>query len=96
MLYVGLKESLAKAKSVFSSKTYFDSGFPYIVSSDGTLMLHPKSEGKNIKDEAIFSLFTKNESIQRINFSDRGVEKTEYFAYFQPTDSYIAISIVNS
>lgn len=96
MLYVGLKESLAKAKSVFSSKTYFDSGFPYIVSSDGTLMLHPKNEGKSIKDEAVFKLFTKNESIQKRNFSDKGVDKTEYFAYFQPTDSYVAISIINS
>lgn len=96
MLYVGLKESLAKAKSVFSSKTYFNTGFPYIVSSDGTLMLHPNDEGKSIKDAAVFKLFTKDESIQKISFSDNGVERTEYFSYFPLTDSYVAISIVNS
>ncbi|MCB8963889.1 MAG: Cache 3/Cache 2 fusion domain-containing protein [Bacteroidales bacterium] len=54
ILYVGIRESLAKAKSVFGAKQYFKSGYPYIVSSDGTIMLHPTNEGQSMKGDTLF------------------------------------------
>jgi methyl-accepting chemotaxis protein len=99
MLFVGvLEKNYAMLKDVFSKKKYYESGYPFIVSETGDLMIHPEMEGKNIAKANFFQQL-KNASANDYKTEYRwpenadGKEKTQYFKYFAPYKCYIAASI---
>lgn len=54
VLYMGIKESvlLKVLKETFSSVTIGDSGYPFLMDSEGDLIIHPFNEGDSLKDVA--------------------------------------------
>lgn len=98
MLYVGVKEKdYATLKSIFDSKSYFNSGYPYIVNKEGKLILHPTSEGSNIADQTFFGQITSSSGSGKSRYlwpeSADGQWKWQYFKYFEPYESYVSVSV---
>ncbi len=95
MLFFGLPEkNLGNLKSLFKSKQYYESGYPYMVSSGGELLIHPNAEGTNINSNGFFkdmAAFTDN-NVHDIEYEWEGKSKMQYFKYIKQVDSYIAIT----
>lgn len=99
MLFVGIKEfSYAFLKSVFSSKTYYSSGYPFFISSTGDMLLHPTDENNNLSDEEFFTkMIQSGDSEGKIEYSIKDGEdvskKQLYYKYCEPFDSYICVTV---
>lgn len=95
ILYVGMPEKdMGHIKDMFSKKKFFETGYPYVVSSNGDLIVHPTSEGKNIQTEGFFKLMLDNKSGQiiRDEYEWQGQRKVQYIKYYEPIDSFVAVS----
>lgn len=95
ILYVGVKEKdLAGLKNIFNEKKYFDSGYPFLIDSKGTFIIHPKKEGENAANEEFFrKILETNQERGRIEYMWEGRKKMLYFEYVESIDSYVAASI---
>ncbi len=94
ILYVGIPEkNLENVKEYFDHKKYFDTGYPYIVDADGTLIVHPESEGENISNQEFFQTMLNNKSgnIVKDEYLWQGEDKVQYFRYYEPIDSFISL-----
>lgn len=93
--YYGVHEkNLSAMRSFFNSKKYFKSGYPYLVTAQGELIIHPTSEGDNISDQDFFKQML--ESSTKKNKSEylwEGKTKYQYFEYVEKIDSYVAVTI---
>ncbi len=98
ILYVGIKEKDLKGlKQIFDSKEYFETGYPFLVSSDGTFVIHPTEEGE---DASGFTFFKQIKNAQSDIGKSRykwpetaeGEWKYQYFEYIPQIDSYVAAS----
>ena len=95
MLYVGIREKdLANLKGIFNSKVYFETGYPFLVSSDGTFIIHPEQEGQNISQLKVFKeTLNSNTEVGKIRYqwpeNDNGIWKYQYYQYIPKIDSYV-------
>lgn len=99
MLYVGIPEKdLSHIKSFFRSKKFFKSGYPYIVSSDGNLIVHPSSEGTSIANEGFFKFMLNHKTGQvvRDKYVWQGERKIQYIKYFEPIDAFVTVGFPES
>ncbi|MFO7829334.1 MAG: Cache 3/Cache 2 fusion domain-containing protein, partial [Bacteroidales bacterium] len=98
ILYVGIKEKdLESLKDIFDSKEYFESGYPFLVSSDGTFIIHPTEEGEDASDFTFFKQIKNAQSDMgktRYKWPEttEGEWKYQYFEYIPQIDSYVAVS----
>ncbi len=95
MLYTGIPEKdLVSVKDFFSTIYIFNSGYPYIVSSSGEIIVHPNAVGKNISNEDFFQQMMKNKTgqISRSEYIWEGEGKVQFFKYYEPIDSFVAIT----
>jgi methyl-accepting chemotaxis protein len=101
MLFVGVKDKdYNMLKDVFNSKTYYKSGYPFVVSETGDAMIHPTSEGQNLSETEFFKqLIGQNQETGKFEYQwpETGSSRTKtlYFKYFPPYKAYIATSIYN-
>lgn len=99
ILYVGLKEHKHDFLSkTLKNKTYFESGFPFIVDYQGNYVIHPTKQGLSALEEPFFleikkSLVKRGKKIVEIDVDDKIKKQYIYYQYFKPYDSYIALSI---
>lgn len=99
ILYVGIKEkNYDFLKSVFSNKKYYTSGYPFLVSRDGELTIHPEKEKQSVSQANFFKqLIAAKPSDYKVRYlwpeNKDGKWKYLYFKYFKPYDSYIGVSI---
>ncbi len=91
MLFVGLSEKNDQFNQLLSSHKYFETGFPYIVQSDGLLMVHPTMAGENIAGATFFEEMKKEQNSHVISTRSEweGQIKIQYYKYFAPLDAYI-------
>jgi len=96
VLYVGEKEkNLEELKKILYSLKIGKSGYPYVLDKDGNMLIHPKYEGQNWRDSAIFQYFVKHKSgIYEYTFQNN--QKTVSFTYFEQFELFIAASIVKN
>ena len=94
MIGVGIPEkNLARLKDIFDKKTYFETGYPFMVSSDGTFIIHPTNEGKSAKGEQFFEQIMDSDSERgKTEYTWEGEKKYQYFQYYEPIDAYVAAS----
>jgi len=94
MIFIGIPEKdLPFIKSIFESKKYFDSGYPFVVDKEGTFVLHPKRTGENIAEVSFFKeMLDKKTGINKLRYEWEGKWKYQYFTYFEPIESFIAVS----
>ena len=95
ILFVGMPEKdMKNIKEIFSQKKYFQSGYPYIVDTDGKLIVHPTKEGTTLVKEDFFVKINelKKESGKTF-YSWESQKKIQYSKYVKEIDSYIVVSI---
>lgn len=88
-------------KPIFYNKTYFESGYPYIVSKEGYSIINKNSniEGSDLKKSSFFKQLTTAYEGNEIKFrykwpeDETGVWKWTYFHYFEPLEIYVATSV---
>jgi methyl-accepting chemotaxis protein len=99
ILYVGLKErNQTFLKEVFSTKRYYSTGYPFLITKTGDLLIHPEKEGKNIAETGFFKQLidakpTEYKYRYRWPENKDGKWKYQYFKYFKPYDSYVCVSV---
>lgn len=92
---VGVPEkNLASLKSIFNSKKYFLSGYPFVVDKEGTFLIHPTSEGKNFANAEFFlQLKSAGTEAGKTRYIWEGKTKYQYFKYLPAIESYVSVSI---
>jgi len=95
IVYYGIPDnSYSELKKVFSNKTYFNSGYPYLVSNKGDLIIHPTGEGDNIGDKDFFKkMVNHSKKSDFIEYLWEGKEKVQFFTYVESAEAYVAASI---
>jgi len=94
MIGVGVPEkNLERLKEIFTNKTYFETGYPFVVSADGTFVIHPTHEGKSAKGDQFFQQMIESSSDRaKTSYTWQGRDKFQYFQYYEPIDAYVAAS----
>jgi len=89
-----IEKDLAGLRELFSKKRYFNSGYPFLIDSEGTLIIHPDSEGKNSSNEEFFKkMLEVNADAGKVEYHWNGKSKILFFKYAKAIDSYVAVSI---
>lgn len=92
---VGVKEKdMAGLREIFLDKNYFNTGYPFLIDSEGTIIIHPRSEGENYAEEEFFkSMIDLNKNSGKVEYEWEGKDKILFFNYAESIDSYVAVSI---
>lgn len=86
--------NLAEIKNVFRNKKYFASGYPFMVRSNGTFIIHPKKENQNFKNMEFFQqLINSNTDSGKTYYQWEGKQKFQYFKFLKDADAYVSVSI---
>ncbi len=95
ILYVGIKEkNMTELRSVFNDKTFFDSGYPYIVDNNGLLIIHPRDEGKSIADQAFFIKMKSLNAESGFTIDQiEGRKMYQYYRFVEEIQSYVVVSV---
>lgn len=98
ILYVGVKEKdMAGIKEVFKSKTYLESGYPFLVNSSGDFIIHPTKEGSNVADEDFFKqMIGQKKESGKVEYIWEGEDKLLYYQFVEKIDAYVVISYYKS
>jgi len=99
MVYVGMPEkNLSQISTLFNKKKFFDTGYPYIVGADGTLVVHPTDVGANISNEGFFKFMLNHKTGQvvRDEYMWQGQNKVQYVKYFEPIDAFVSVGFYES
>jgi methyl-accepting chemotaxis protein len=84
-------------EAFINSKKYFTSGYPFIVDIDGTIIIHPTSKGNNVSDQSFFQqMKNEKDGIHKLRYLWEGKWKYQYFTYYAPIESFIAVSFYES
>ena len=84
-------------KKVFDRK-YYKLGYPFLISKNGTFLIHPNKEKENASDKKFFKLILNSkESVGYAEYvwpeDNTGKRKQEYFKYYAPLDAYIVCTV---
>jgi len=99
MVYVGMPEkNLTQISTLFNKKKFFDTGYPYIVGADGTLIVHPTDVGASISNEGFFQFMLNHKTGQvvRDEYMWQGQNKVQYVKYFEPIDAFVSVGFYES
>jgi len=98
ILYVGVKEkNYSLLNQIFSDKSYFKTGYPFMVGEDGVFLIHPSLTGEDASDKQFFKQLKNSDGYGKSRYqwpeSSDGEWKWQYFSYFEPYQSYVCVSI---
>jgi methyl-accepting chemotaxis protein len=99
MLFTGVREKDYKfLKSIFQSKKYYTSGYPFMVDKSGKFIIHPTNEGLMANENTFFKQLEaskgKNGKARYLWPEDEtGKWKWQYFKYFKPFEAYVCVSM---
>ncbi len=102
ILYVGTKEkNYAFLKKVFSNKSFYENGYPYLIDEIGNFIIHPTQEKENYSQAQFFKQLTlKNGDIGKTEYiwpeTSNGKKKIQYYKYFAPYKCFISTSVYKS
>jgi hypothetical protein len=95
ILYVGVKEKdLNFLKEKFYNKTYATTGYPYALSSNGNLLIHPEYEDETVEDHPeLQKLLNLEEGDITMNWGgEEGETFIHYLKSYEAFDLYIGIA----
>lgn len=82
-------------KPFFEKKTFYETGYPFLVTRSGNYLIHPFKEGTNELNSANHKQrvsYGKGNGYFRYNFSIDGRPKWQYVQYFEPYDAYVTVT----
>ncbi len=87
-------ENMAKIKTVFKNKKYFQSGYPFLIDKAGVFLIHPTKEGENYADAEFFKqIINSNAKQGKTHYLWEGKMKYQYFKYIDSLEAYVSVSI---
>ncbi len=94
IFYFGVKEKeMALIEDVFASKKFLKTGYPFIISKSGDMIVHPSYEGVNFSDAEFFKkIIADNGKSKKFKYSFKGKDKILYYDFIPEIDSYVAVS----
>ena len=95
ILYVGVKEkNLGSIKSVFKSKVYLDTGYPFLVDENGIFIIHPIKEGEDQTGAEFFNqLKGTNGKKAKTSYEWEDREKYQYSEFNDKIKAYVCASL---
>jgi methyl-accepting chemotaxis protein len=95
MLFVGIPEKdMAGLKTIFNSKKYLESGYPFIIDKEGKFIIHPKEEGAiHTNDEFFQQIIASKSESGKTFYNWKGRDKIQYFKYLPEIESYVVASL---
>jgi len=79
-------------KAIYETK-YFEEGYPYIVNTEGDLLVHPINEGESIKETNFFQQMRASEGQGMSVYKWKGENKRQFFIYYEPLKVYVAATM---
>ena len=91
MIFIGILEKIDQLASILKRHKYYETGFPFIVQSDGLLLIHPTLEGTNVSEAGFFTEMrkTQSETVSELQYEWEGKKKMLYYKYDPTLDAYI-------
>ncbi|MCG8696952.1 MAG: methyl-accepting chemotaxis protein, partial [Bacteroidales bacterium] len=78
----------------FLEKKYFNTGYPFLVDSNGDFLVSPKNAEENTVDTAFFrKMKNMNTDLGEFEYECEEKEKRLYFSYVKSYDAYVVVSI---
>jgi methyl-accepting chemotaxis protein len=98
MLFVGQPEKdMAGLKSIMDQKVFYTRGYAYLVDKDGTLLIHPKDEGKSIAELDFFKQMAAEKNGKgNFDYTYNHEKKMQFFEYYDEIEAYLAVTIFES
>ncbi|WP_282039198.1 methyl-accepting chemotaxis protein [Saccharicrinis aurantiacus] len=100
---IGMLTSAVKEKDLefltnsFGRRKYLNKGFPSLLNSDGTYIIHPTEKQQNIADSDLYKLIKGRDSKEgKVSFIVKGDEQIVYYRYVDIIDAYILVNIFGS
>jgi len=95
ILYTGVNEKdMGQLKSIFDSKSYFDTGYPFLIDKEGTIIIHPNKEGENVSEAEFFkNMINLGQESGKIKYEWEGKIKNLNFNYIPEIESYVCVSL---
>jgi len=97
MLFVGRPEkNMDELKDYFYTRKFYTTGYSYLVAKDGTLLIHPKDEDKNISNEKFFiDMVSSGLEKGKLRYSYDGQDKALFYRHIDEFDAYLGICVFN-
>ena len=102
MVYAERDDILANISQIVASLKYNQTGYPFIVNSRGAIIVHPVKKSLRLNLLATDNsrhiaeyMFKNKRGIYRYPHQNKTI-KLQYFAYYEPLDIYLAITIPES
>ncbi|MBS2097078.1 methyl-accepting chemotaxis protein [Carboxylicivirga linearis] len=91
ILYFGVNEKdLGGLKELFYAKTYYNNGYPFLLESDGEILIHKSLEGTNLSDQPIYeAIKASKEQVGRLETTWENEDVEIYYEYIESIDSYV-------
>jgi PAS domain-containing protein len=103
LYYLGIRERMGRAlMNVFESKKFLKSGYPFLITKEGTILIHPEEkQGADYSKTSIFKkLNSSNLNSGTIRYKwpneKHGQQWNLHYKYHEPTQSYICIGYPKS
>lgn len=81
-------------RDLFSKKTYYDTGYPFLVDATGILLVHPTYEGRSIAEVPAFrEVIARGDTVGTVKHMWEGAYKVQQYRYIPQLDSYVIISV---
>ncbi len=88
------EKGLGNIKQIFKSKTYLESGYPFIVDENGVFIAHPNYEGEDYSNAEFFKkLKSTNGEKSKTSYEWEGREKQQYSVFNEKLKAYVCVSI---
>ncbi len=88
------EKDMGEIASLFASKHYFESGYPFVLDKEGTFVVHPNRVGESIANSDLHNQMLphlgKDEKLQ---YMWEGKSKFQYMNFVEEIDSWVSVSI---
>lgn len=102
LYYLGIKERLGRAlRKIFSERKHLKSGFPFVITKEGVMLIHPNRQGKNFSDTELYNKIVEQESSAG-NISYKWPNNNEgqlwnlHYKFHNETNSFICLTYPRS
>ncbi|MFO7370817.1 MAG: Cache 3/Cache 2 fusion domain-containing protein, partial [Bacteroidales bacterium] len=95
ILATGTKEKdMGTLREIFLGKKYFETGYPYLVDNEGTLIIHPNNEGKSLFNDDFFKeMLADVDGYGKIEYVYEGKVKVQYYKQIPSIESYVSVTL---
>lgn len=91
------EKDLEYLSATFARRKYVQNGYPSLLNSDGTYILHPEIKGQNISESELYKKL-KAQEYNKGSFSITSEDQTtiHYYNYSKYIDAYIIVTVFES